>query len=338
MRGSVALSVAVTVVLTADPALASTTLRASFRAAEECPAGKSIKKLDKAELRLSKGAVYQVVARNKPGGKFLQIVVPGAAPAKRWVSERCGTLEDVAPAAPADPGAPPPAAAPDAAPPVPDPPARKFAVFFDDKDDGPKDMTPRAPELNALDRQILALCGPLGSQASRHDFAALLTRDGEIRNKLKAVLPADNVVEAAAELWFARRGFEHVFCGQIKGSSLAGMHWIGRYAELQSKDLAGRLPKNKKESLLKDRVYTVGVQAATDQGVVEDPEKGYAYGYDAATLLVEGTRAASAYPRAKGCLVTTRSGQGEIQQLLVLDHGALVTLYPVTKSKEQACP
>lgn len=199
-------------------------------------------------------------------------------------------------------------------------------------------MTPRSPELNALDRQILALCGPLGSQASRHDFAALLTRDGEIRNKLKAVLPADNVVEAAAELWFARRGFEHVFCGQIKGSSLAGMHWIGRYAELQNKDLAGRLPKNKKESLLKDRVYTVGVQAATDQGVVEDAEKGYAYGYDAATLLVEGTRVASAYPRAKGCLVTTRSGQGEIQQLLVLDHGALVTLYPVTKSREQPCP
>ncbi|MFO0727926.1 MAG: EndoU domain-containing protein [Myxococcota bacterium] len=335
------LSLALCLLLLPIPARANTSITGSFRAAEECPAGRSIKTLDKSEVRLTKGAVYRAVARNKPGGKFLLIVIPGAKPEKRWVADHCGTLEAAPAAAPPAPGAsPPPAADPGApeAPPAPEPPKRKFSVFFDTVDDGPKDMTPKPPELTPLDQKILALCGPLGSSVSRHDFGELLKHEPELRTRLKAVLPVDDVVAGASELWFARKGFEHVFCGQIKSpTEIAGLHWIGRYLDLQTKDLGGRLLKNKKEALSKGLVYTVGIQAATETGTVEDPVKGYAYGYDAATLLLEGTRAASAYPRAKGCLVTTHSPAGDVQQMLVLDHGALVTLYPVIKSREETC-
>jgi hypothetical protein len=46
-------------------------------------------------------------------------------------------------------------------------------------------------------------------------------------------------------IWFNRRGFEHIFCGDINNSTtIGGLHFAGRYLQLQNQGIAGRLPNN----------------------------------------------------------------------------------------------
>ena len=63
-----------------------------------------------------------------------------------------------------------------------------------------------------------------------------------------AIFPGRNTdIEFLAdtiEIWFKRHGFEHIFCGNIHNGKLKGMHYVGRYLQLQEQGLAGKLPHN----------------------------------------------------------------------------------------------
>ncbi|WP_407891223.1 EndoU domain-containing protein [Scytonema sp. NUACC26] len=46
-------------------------------------------------------------------------------------------------------------------------------------------------------------------------------------------------LEDLTNIWFNVKGFDHVFCGEpVAGGSIDGLHYVGRYVELQEKGLS----------------------------------------------------------------------------------------------------
>lgn len=78
---------------------------------------------------------------------------------------------------------------------------------------------------------------------------------------------------AIVKAWTGTSGVEHVFCGQPRLDKVGGLHFAGRYLELQKKGQLCRLENNlPNEEILPKNVYTIGV--STSDGVI-DRKKGF---------------------------------------------------------------
>jgi hypothetical protein len=136
-----------------------------------------------------------------------------------------------------------------------------------------------------------------------------------------------------ADVWFDAGGFAHVFCGEPRADELAGLHYRGRYLELQRLGLVGRADAADCRGETAPPVYTMGVRYRLASGGPQHLAcpKGYAYDLDAADLLLVATRAARA-DRDGGagmCLVELRPSAGAPYFAVVVSRdGALRTFYP----------
>jgi hypothetical protein len=216
------------------------------------------------------------------------------------------------------------------------------------------DAAPKPPKMTDFDRDVLKTCGAFGSAVDSEQVRSLFVKHPEIVAQIKDSvggnvtprkamrgrrLPSPLFFEELVQVWTAQRAFEHVFCGQVKGNRITGLHFAPRYYELQQKGIAGRLPNNEsQEEIVPGAVYTVGVQAKVNGRMVTASKGGYYYGRDAMDLLIDGTRAHQQFNINSGannavCLYQVKPIGEEpapyaFPSVFVKNDRGIVTLYP----------
>jgi Bacterial EndoU nuclease len=143
------------------------------------------------------------------------------------------------------------------------------------------------------------------------------------------------------EIWFKRHGFDHIFCGNIHNGQLKGMHYVGRYLQLQEQGLAGKLPNNQhQEETIVGAVYTLGVVLKYDNRLIIDRRNGYALVTDAAELLIAATLAFKAKVRPRNTcnfdIFDVDSGH-TYTAVIVKEDNAIVTFYPDANPPDSRC-
>lgn len=290
------------------PALAFDEEVGTLTAAESCEAFVSFRQRRNPDgARLTVGERYAVRGRNQPGGPWLRIELPGVRPTARWVEERCGL------AAIAD--------------------GRSgLRPFFDQDDEGAADPAPPPPPLTALDRAVLAVCGPWGSRPRRAAFRAMLERP-ELAGELARVRtaldeePPGRLMDEITRVWFAAGGFRHVFCGEPRADGIAGLHYRGRYLELQEAGVLGLADPSECPREIDPPVFTIGVRfrPTTDGPFRTACPKGYDAALSAADILIAGVRAWRGSTGRRMCLASLGRGRWAVA---VLQEEGLRTFYP----------
>ncbi|PSB18446.1 endonuclease [Phormidesmis priestleyi ULC007] len=219
------------------------------------------------------------------------------------------------------------------------------------------DITPVPPSLNAFDQKVLNTCGTFGSKVSTISIRRLLSESPQVVQQIKQTVGgelfsgrrSDNQFrDDLVTIWSDRRAFEHIFCGQMRGATqIGGLHFVGRYLQLQNQGIAGRLPNNSKaEEVIAGEVYTLGVEIRQgDRVITRDSKKGYSYVSNAQEILVDATRAFKAFRTTasanQACLYTVRdaSSAPPFQAVFVKTNRAIVTFYPdaTPKPNEASC-
>lgn len=331
---------AIVLVLGTPSAMASVPAKGYFIASEPCPANHRIRGTNPEEVRLNVGQVYESLERNKRDGPYLRIRIPGAQPAKRWVELRCGIWKsyDCLPRIVAAEG------------PAPD---RLFRPFFDDQDqrvrvDFPKntlqDISPLPPSLSPFGARVLETCGEFGQTVPREAFQSLLAdvSADELLDRMRnevgcnafADCSRDAIVDALTDIWFKAEGFEHIFCGKPGPERLDGLHFHGRYLQMQENGWGGPLAVDRgREEIVPGVIYSLGTQHAWNGRVVDTPIKGYGYTLSATDLIVHGTRAYLQVGPAvtkTACIYTVPASEEapSFQAVYVGLDGGVLTFYP----------
>ncbi|MBT5414258.1 MAG: EndoU domain-containing protein [Rhodospirillaceae bacterium] len=166
--------------------------------------------------------------------------------------------------------------------------AEGCAPFFDD--DSATPYRPPAPALDSFDRAVLRACGPIRGRATPAEFEALiLDHMASIRPRLPARLRRldDRAIHRRlAEIWLGRDGFDHIFCGEWEKGRIGGLHFRGRYLQLQREGTACFRATDRLE-LEPGLIYTIGVASA--DGAEFSPIKGYGLAQSALDVLALGT-------------------------------------------------
>ncbi|WP_295615231.1 EndoU domain-containing protein [Chamaesiphon sp. GL140_3_metabinner_50] len=227
---------------------------------------------------------------------------------------------------------------------------KHLAPFFDRIDNPERhhfphgievDITPSPPELSAFDRDLLQVCGNVGDRVDAQDFIKLLTAYPQVLKLIKTAVNGEifpgrttdaEFIADLTEIWFKRAGFEHVFCGTIDDGQLKGMHYAGRYLQLQELGVAGRLPDNHhQEETIAGVIYTLGVLLKHGNRFIIDRHNGYALVTDATELLVAATVAFKSRSKSRSVInfpvVDADSGH-TYSAVFVKEDNAIVTFYP----------
>lgn len=240
----------------------------------------------------------------------------------------------------------------------PRPRQRKLPPFFDDinnpefhhfPQNRAVDSTPPQPELSPFDTDILTVCGTIGHHVHSDDFRAVLTAYPEVLEQIQLavdgeIFPGRNTrsefLEDLITIWFKKRGFEHIFCGSIQRGQLKGMHYVGRYLQLQQQGLAGKLPDNHHyQEIIDGAVYTIGVLLKYGTKIIVDKRTGYALISDAVELLIAATQAFKLRDRPNSVCtfpVVDDSGQ-TYPAVFVKEDQAIITFYPDATPTDPHC-
>jgi hypothetical protein len=203
------------------------------------------------------------------------------------------------------------------------------------------DITPPPPDLAPFDRDVLHTCGNLGNRPLAEDFRALLQAHPQILQRIQtavgeAIFPGRSTpaefLEDLTSIWFKRDGFEHIFCGTIDNGELKGMHYVGRYLQLQEQGVAGKLSNNQgQEEVIAGVVYTIGVLLRYGSRIIVDRRTGYALVTDAVELLIAATQAFKLKSRSRSTytfpVIDADSGH-TYPAVFVKEDNAIVTFYP----------
>lgn len=213
-----------------------------------------------------------------------------------------------------------------------------FKPFFAENDK----TLPAPPSLNEFDKQVLKICGTWGHRVTRQEFLAGITDENmqKLYNKLDhTIITPHASIEVfkkeLADIWFKRRGFEHVFCGKSEQNKLRGFHYIGRYLYMQQKHLAGLSTKKCSRTGTKYPVYTIAIDFTDTDGEVKTRcNVSYAYDLNAFDLITEVT---NAYKQAKQhgknhlCIYHVKHGGNSYAATFVRRNDAIVTFFPNLK-------
>ncbi|HYW18837.1 MAG TPA: EndoU domain-containing protein [Nodularia sp. (in: cyanobacteria)] len=230
-------------------------------------------------------------------------------------------------------------------------PATQLLPFFDNINNlvpvgfprGQKlDITPAPPLLNSFDKAVLKICGPIGTKVSPNQFKQLLSSYPGVLQKLQTVSGGElrpgrrnktAFTEDVTDIWFKNRGFEHIFCGELKSANdIGGLHFYGRYLQLQNKGIGGRLPNNqRREQVVPGVIYTMGVVIKQGNSTFTDVIKGYSYLSNAEELLVDATQIFKLQQNSEGaCIFNVRDQDTgtTFPKVFVRRQKAIVTFYP----------
>jgi hypothetical protein len=207
----------------------------------------------------------------------------------------------------------------------------------------PADVTPVAPTLNSFDTSVVNLCGAPGTVVSRSSFQTMMNNNPTVLANIKASVGGFLVagrtsdtqfLEDLTNVWFNVGGFDHVFCGEpVQGGSIGGLHFVGRYVELESKGLAGRLANNTtNEEVVPNTIYTMGVVMKVGSGTAQSTIKGYPYTLNAEEILSKATLGYKNNPNTtstnQACLLTVTDAGQTFKAVFVRRSGGIRTFYP----------
>lgn len=306
----------------------------TFLVTEECSAYTSIKKRTD-PLQLRRGKSFPALGVNRRDDPTHATIEVGGK--RKWVALACGRYENgkglYAP--------PSTAAEPNCLP------------FFDDTDNpvklpgsGNVDVTPPAPEISPLGHAVNGLCGPFGSKVSRGQFKSLLQGHPDVLDRIRDFtkgrvfssrsVPAGSggYLDDLTDAWFAADGFAHIFCGEPgRRDSVGGLHYRGRYLQLQRDGVACRVPDNREnEEVAPGVVYSVGVEIAFSGRTARSDLKGYGLTLSAEDLLLLVTRAFAENPVSghanQGCLLSVEDDNTRFQAVFVRRREGIRTFYP----------
>ncbi len=212
------------------------------------------------------------------------------------------------------------------------------------------DITPPPPQLNLFDRAVLRTCGSIGTRVRVESFKQLLFQYPDVLQKAQQLSSGElrsgrrsksQFLEDLTAIWFNKQGFEHIFCGQIyTANDIGGLHFYGRYLQLQNEGIGGRLPNNSQRGeVVPGVIYTMGVVLKQGQRLVTDEIKGYAYVSNAQEILLDTTRAFKAQGIEGACLFPVRDKEtgNSFQAVFVRENKAIITFYPDATPKGKAC-
>lgn len=217
----------------------------------------------------------------------------------------------------------------------------------------PGDVTPTAPVPNSFDTAVIELCGAPGTVVSRAGFQSMMQKNPTVLANIKAsvggFLKAGRTADTdflndLTDIWFNVKGFDHVFCGEpVQGGSIGGLHFVGRYVELQNKGLAGRLDNNRsREEVVPNTIYTMGVIMKVGNGTARSAIKGYPYSLNAEEILSKASLGYKNNPNTsstnQACLLNVTDEGRTFKAVFVARQGGLRTFYPdATPDSTAAC-
>jgi hypothetical protein len=134
--------------------------------------------------------------------------------------------------------------------------------FFDDDSNtvrvgtgGTVDITASAPPIDAFGAAVNEVCGNPGKTTDRIEFVMLMKSHpavladlmaftgGKVFAHKSATSDPDTYLQDVATAWYAIHAFDHIFCGETEGlDKIGGLHYYGRYKQLQDSGEACRLP------------------------------------------------------------------------------------------------
>lgn len=236
----------------------------------------------------------------------------------------------------------------------------KLLPFFDNEDNpvpvgfpaGQQlDISPPPPKLNPFDEAVLKICGPISTRISSNKFKQLLSYYPDVLQKLQKVSGGElrpgrkqkaEFIEDLTNIWFKSRGFEHIFCGEIyNANDIGGLHFYGRYLELQNQGIGGRLANNQaREEVVPGVIYTMGVVIKQGNTIVTDVIKGYSYVTNAQEMLLATTQVFKAQGNTEGaCIYNLRDQETgkSFPTVFVRKEKAIITFYPDATPKGEKC-
>lgn len=239
-------------------------------------------------------------------------------------------------------------------------PQQRLLPFFDNQNNPvpvgfpkgqPVDITPAPPQLNAFDQAVLQTCGPIGTRVPPNKFKQLLSAYPNVLAKLQKASGGElrpgrkkkaEFLEDLTNIWFQRQGFEHIFCGEIyNANDIGGLHFSGRYLQLQQEGIGGRLPNNqRREEVVPGVIYTLGVVIQQGNRTVTDVIKGYSYLSNAEEMLVDATQAFKRQGNKEGaCIYNVRDQQTgrTFPTVFVRKDQAIITYYPDATPQGAKC-
>ncbi|MBD2515849.1 EndoU domain-containing protein [Nostoc sp. FACHB-973] len=207
----------------------------------------------------------------------------------------------------------------------------------------PGDVTPPAPTLNSFDIAVTDLCGQPGTVVSPSNFQLMMTNNPTVLANIKQYVGGYLVAGRTSDtqfladltnVWFNADGFDHVFCGEpVAGGAIGGLHFVGRYLELQEKGLAGRLNNNaSNEEVIPNAVYTIGAVVKVGNSTSQSSIKGFGYTLSAEEILSVAALAYKNNPNTSStntvCHWTVTDEGNTFKAVFVRRDGGVRTFYP----------
>ncbi|WP_414931493.1 EndoU domain-containing protein [Vibrio europaeus] len=171
--------------------------------------------------------------------------------------------------------------------------------FFDD-DPSTKFAPEYTFEANSIDEDVLKMCGEFGKQVSRKELKTLFETHPNLTKSLLSINQSLDL-EKLIDIWYTKRGFTHIFCGEIKKKngrySLGGLHYAPRYQQLfEMKKISMCQPgmtacTTKDNEVVEDQgIYSIPVSFKTPDGREFKAVNGYNIKMNADEILYEATR------------------------------------------------
>jgi Bacterial EndoU nuclease len=217
---------------------------------------------------------------------------------------------------------------------------------------GSADVTPPMPSMSNFDLSLVAICPdsidpePSGQRTLLTNLVNSSASSAE-KSQLSTAAGGSANLTKLYDAWFARGAFHHVFCGEpkVSGSTVGidGLHWRGRYVDLQLAGLATLSEQQlslKNSEVIAGQVYSFPTEGQCRRSASGSREfcssklKGYGYGQNGATMLAMGYQAykklaptSSTYKVCYFSQVINTAGD-KIYFLTVGNNQGIVTFYP----------
>lgn len=306
-----------------------------------CDATRSIKSRND-PVPLEAGKSYTGRGLNRSGGATHAFIRVGET--NRWVDLSCGHFADgagIGAAGGVDAGG----ATGQACLPFFDTAANPVQVGFG----GLADITPEPPQLDAFDKALAETCGAPGKEVAKDEFVAMMRANPDVLERVRTFTSgkvfADRAAHTAAEpyladlaeAWFAIKAFDHIFCGEpsagASGGKIGGLHFHGRYLQLQNSGDACRMSNFRQNEVVPGVIYTFGVLMKNASGrMVPDARKGYGLTLSGEDILKVATRAFSengtASAESEGCLLPVHDDGHDFTTVFVRRNAGIRTFYP----------
>ena len=191
----------------------------------------------------------------------------------------------------------------------------------------------------------------LEHESNPNAFKRLLSQYPDVVEKLQQITNGElrpgrrsrsEFINDLTDIWFQRKGFEHIFCGEIYNQNdIGGLHFYGRYLQLQQQGIGGRLPNNtRRQEVVPGIIYTMGVVIKQKHRTVTDVIKGYGYLSNSLEILLDVTQIHKLQGNSEGaCIYQVRdrdTGQ-TFPAVFVRREQAIITFYPDATPKGRQC-